>query len=196
MSEKRDIKFAPDTKWGAVLAEWHGALKENRGDRAALRKCKSLPQVVFVPAYHELYQDIAAIGRAATEAKAITWTWETLEERILERLPMIAALSASLIPPENPDGLKKAERDSVSLPRQMGTTRSSGGGPWVSDLRFRRLLKCHTPEDLYPSLRRVIGLLRNHADIMSLANSVFYWDEEMRKRWAYDYYATASHDTE
>jgi len=69
----------------------------------------------------------------------------------------------------------------------------------VSDLRFRRLLKCRTPDELYPALRRVVGLLKNHnlrADVMSLAQSVFYWGENMRKEWAYEYYATESQQTE
>jgi len=195
MAKKR-LNFAPKTKWGKALQEWHGRLADNRGDRAALKKCKSLTQVVFVPAFHGLYHDITTIGRAAAEAKVIKWPWASLEGRIRDRLPIIAALTALVNPPEGSDSKTGAERQLISFPRQMGTVRSSGGGPVVSDLRFRRLLKCRTPEELYPALRRVVRLLKNQVDIMSLAQSIFYWDEDMRKKWAYAYYETEFHATE
>jgi CRISPR system Cascade subunit CasB len=199
VADKRVIKFAPETKWGKALQKWHTGLADNRGDRAALKQCKSPTQVVFVPAFHELYQAITTIGRATVEAKAITWPWPKLERHIRERLPIIASLTALVDPSENPDSGTETGERRVSLPRQMGTVRSSGGGPMVSDLRFRRLLKCRTPDELYPALRRVVGLLKNHnlrADVMSLAQSVFYWGENMRKEWAYEYYATESQQTE
>lgn len=196
MADKNDIRFTLKTEWGEALQEWYGRLAENRGDRAALRKCKSPIQVVFIPAYHELYRDITTVGKAATEAKTVSWEWNALERRIRERLPMIASLTALVNAPENSDSRNETGRRLMTLPSQMGTTRSSGGGPVVSDLRFRRLLKCQTPEDLYPALRRVIGLLDNKTDIMSLAQSIFYWSENMRKEWAYAYYATESSETE
>lgn len=195
MAEKQDIKFALGKKWGDALQEWHRGLGDNRGDRAALKKCRSLTEVVFVPSYHQLYQDITDVGREAVEAKVIKWPWASLEGRIRERLPMIASLTA-LVNPESLESGTEASEQSLRLPCQMGTVRVSGGGPVVSDLRFRRLLKCRTPEELYPALRRVIGLLDNKADIMSLAQSVFYWSEDMRKEWAYDYYASDSQQTE
>ncbi|AFM27183.1 type I-E CRISPR-associated protein Cse2/CasB [Desulfomonile tiedjei] len=190
MAEKRFINFTRKTEWGEALQKWHRRLADNRGDRAALKKCKSLTQVVFVPAYHELYQEITTVGRAAAKAKAITWSWARLEGRVRDRLPIIASLTALIESPKESDRKNDPEDKVVSLPSQMGAIRSSGGGPLVSDLRFRRLLKCRTPEELYPMLRRVIGLLNNQTDIMSLAQSMFYWDEEMRKEWAYDYYTT------
>jgi len=196
VADKRDIKFASGTEWGEALRKWHSRLADNRGDRAALKKCKSPVQVVFIPAFHEIYQEITTIGRAAIEEKAIKWSWGKLEKRIRDRLPIIASLTALVKPPEEPNKGGEAKRKPVTLPSQMGTARSSGGGPVVSDLRFRRLLKCRTPEELYPALRRIIGLLESQADIMILAQDIFDWNEEVRKRWAYEYYAAEYYATE
>lgn len=198
MAKKRFMNFTKKTKWRDALQNWHSRLADNRGDRAALRKCTSLTQVVFVPAYHDLYQDISTIGRAAAEAGGTKGMGTRLESRIRERLPIIASLCAMVDPREKYDGGIEAGKPPISLPRQMGTMRSSGGGPVVSDLRFRRLIKCRTPEELHPALRRVVGLLESQklrADIMSLAQSVFYWDEDIRKQWAYDYYTAESQHT-
>lgn len=206
MAEKRKIRFHPGSDWGKVLGKWHVSLGDNRGDRAALRKCASPVDVVFVPAYHTLYQDIAGIGKAAVETGKTTWTWPGLERRLRERLPVIAGLVALVNTEE-----RRAKEDEpvagpgedradeavtrTNLPKQMGTERPSGGGAVVSGLRFRRLLKCQTPEELYPMLRRVIRLLNNRADLYSLASDILYWGEEVRKQWAYDYW-TVPQDTE
>jgi CRISPR system Cascade subunit CasB len=193
MIDKGPFWFTPKSEWGKDLRKWHGRLEENRGDRAALRKCASITDVVFVAAYHSLFQDISLHCKAAVDAGKIRWRWFNLEYRLAERLPIIAGLAAVI---ETDRGVSEETSSSRrSLAGQMGTERSSGGGPRVSDLRFRRLLKCQTPEDLYHALRRVIRLLDNKADLLRLANDVFRWNDEVRKRWAYDYYATPVQDT-
>jgi len=163
--------------------------------------------VVFVPAYHALFQEIADLGKAAVETGETTWNWSGLERQLRERLPIIAGLVALVDAEERRTGEEQSaanrEEDRAdkpmtrrNFPKQMGTERTSGGGPVVSGLRFRRLLKCQTPEDLYPMLRRTIRLLDKRADLYSLANDVLYWGEDVRKQWAYDYYWTAPQETE
>jgi CRISPR system Cascade subunit CasB len=71
----------------------------------------------------------------------------------------------------------------TTLARQMG-----GSDPDVSELRFRRLLQCK-PEELYPRMIRILRMLGNSANLSDLINSVFYWNDRIRKRWALDYFA-------
>ncbi len=207
MADKKGIRFHPRSGPGKELKKWHASLENNRGDRAALRKCASPADVVFVPAYHALFQDMAEVGKAAVETGETSWTWPGLEHRLRERLPAIAGLIAlvkdeeprtkeeeSAASPEEDDTEKAITRR--NLPQQMGSERTSGAGPVVSGLRFRRLLKCQTLEELYPMLRRTLPLLNNRADLYSLANDVLYWSEDVRKQWAYDYYEAAPQDTD
>jgi len=35
---------------------------------------------------------------------------------------------------------------------------------------------------------RVIRLLRGEVNIYSLAESTYFWGDDVRKRWAYEYY--------
>ena len=73
----------------------------------------------------------------------------------------------------------------------MARPRAGGGGAKVSGLRFRRLLAVTERDELYPLLIRVIRLLDGKVNLVSLANSAYWWNEITRKQWAYDYYATA-----
>ncbi len=206
MADNKKIRFYPGSDAGRILRKWHASLSDNRGDRAALRKCATPANVVFVPAYHALFHDIADLRKAADQAGETTGGWQSPERLLLDRLPVIAGLVALVDADERRASKEESATNSGetrddqpmtkrNLPKQMGTERSSGGGPVVSDLRFRRLLKCQTPEDLYPMLRKVIRLLSNRADVYSLANDVLYWGEEVRKQWAYDYYATVPQES-
>jgi len=39
---------------------------------------------------------------------------------------------------------------------------------------------------------RILRLLRGEADIHSLAESTYFWGDEVRKRWAFDYFGNLS----
>ena len=69
------------------------------------------------------------------------------------------------------------------LAKQMG-----GNPPLVSELRFRRLLQCD-PDELYIRMIRVLRMLENKAALEDLIDSVFYWNDRTRKRWALDYFS-------
>jgi CRISPR system Cascade subunit CasB len=161
------LQFKPETDAGKVLHNWWSELEENKGDRAALRRCGESVAVVFVPAYHDLYEELKRCG-------------QTNESR----LPAVAGLLAhvkSLLP-----GRILAEQ--MANPKGPGST-----APTVSELRFRRLLQCQTPEELFPALRRVVSLLNEQVNIYSLADSVYWWGDAMRRRWAYAYYGALKH---
>lgn len=63
----------------------------------------------------------------------------------------------------------------------------AGNPPEVSELRFRRLLQ-RNRDDLYATMIRVLRMLDNKANIYDIANSVFYWGNKVKKRWAYSYF--------
>lgn len=63
----------------------------------------------------------------------------------------------------------------------------AGNPPEVSELRFRRLLQ-RDRNDLYGAMVRILRMLDNKANLPDLMSSVFYWDDNVRKRWAFDYF--------
>lgn len=63
-----------------------------------------------------------------------------------------------------------------------------GDAPALSDLRFRRLIQCQEAADLFPLLRRALGLLDKTANLEDLARSLWHWNDRTRKRWTFTYY--------
>ncbi len=160
------LEFSPDNAAGQQLAQWHRALADNRGDRAALRRCGSLVEVAFVPAFHQLSRAL----RVAVDAPVNP-------DRLLAVAGLVAIVKQPIASP---------------LPRQMAAPTVGKNQP-VSELRFRRLLQCQTQEDLFNALRRVLHLLDDQANLCDLANSVYGWNERTRKQWAYSYYSALPH---
>ena len=132
------LEFSPDNAAGQQLAQWHRALADNRGDRAALRRCGSLVEVAFVPAFHQLSRELRAVADAPINP---------------DRLLAVAGLAAIIKQPI-----------ASPLPRQMARP-AVGDKPPVSELRFRRLLQCQTQEDLFHPLRRILHLLDDQANL-------------------------------
>jgi CRISPR system Cascade subunit CasB len=85
----------------------------------------------------------------------------------------------------------KSHVGGASVARQMATPKSPGASAPVSGLRFRRLLAVSDRDELYPLLVRLVRLLDGRVNIVSLANSAFWWNERTKREWAYDYYATS-----
>jgi CRISPR system Cascade subunit CasB len=82
-----DKLFDPDDELGRILLEWWKGLDKQRGDRAQLRRARNPAEVVFVPAYHDLYHKLRLPDR--------------------EALACVAGLCAHV---ENPNGNKLAEQ--------------------------------------------------------------------------------------
>ena len=79
----------------------------------------------------------------------------------------------------------KEDRKGVSLGQQM----AEGDKSKVSELRFRRLLAINSQAELYHAMIRIIRLLGGTVNVCDLAKKVYWWNEETKKRLAYDYYA-------
>lgn len=144
-------------------SRWWWSLKERRGDRAALRRCRSPLEVALEPAFHDLLKRLGS----------------RLPEVERDRIAAAAGVLANV----------DANTPARSLAELMARPR--GGKPAVSDLRFRRLLRLETGEELMRELGRVLQLLDGEAPVANLANDVFRWGDSVRKRWALDYYGAA-----
>lgn len=150
----------------SILRAWWVGLEYGKGERAVLRKASSPTEVVFSPAYHTLLKQL-----------------QQREYRV--NRDALAAVAGLVSHVKGDAGTDK------SIAQLMASPRPGGSGAKVSGLRFRRLLAVTGRDELYPLLIRVIRLLDSKVNLVSLANSAYWWNEITRKQWAYDYYATA-----
>ena len=163
MNYLRFEKGSPETE---ALATWWHWLDDNRGERAVLRRCRTLNEVAFSPAYHRLRSAVSRFGFVDDDG-----------------LALVAGLSARI----------KSDIGSGGIAEQMATPKSGGDAKKarVSGLRFRRLLKVREREDLFSPMIRVVTLLGESVNIQSLAQGVYFWNDITRKQWAFDYYSKA-----
>lgn len=155
----------PDAK--SALIEWWAGLDHARGDRAALRRCRSAQEVAFVPAFHRLRQNLSRIAPLDAEK--------------------LAVVAGTLSHVRKNDPL-------LRFAQQMATPREGSDRARVSGLRFRRLLKIEGRENLYDAMIRTIRLLDGTVNIASLADGVYWWNEKTKNAWAFDYYDKAPNE--
>ena len=157
------LGFNKDSDELKEFIAWWEWLSENRGDRAVLRRCGMLAEVVLTPAYHRLRQAVARSGSVYDDG-----------------LALLAVIAAKV----------KTHAPGNSIAEQMATGKPDGSAR-VSGLRFRRLVKAKDHESLFTPLGRVIALLGGEANLESLARSIYFWNDRSRKDWAFDYYTKA-----
>jgi CRISPR system Cascade subunit CasB len=146
-----------------ALRSWWEGLSENRGDRAELRRCRSIDRVLLTEAYHKLRKRVESAGLSFSDDQLATATG------------LLAHVD------DHAEGWS-------SLASQMAGGENDAP---VSGLRFRRLLRREDREDLYRSMIRIIRLLDRRVNVFELANNMYYWGPGVRKRWAQDYYQHA-----
>ncbi|RJP18664.1 MAG: type I-E CRISPR-associated protein Cse2/CasB [Deltaproteobacteria bacterium] len=164
MSGGTYLSFMRDADVRQVLLGWWGDLEINRADRATLRRCRSAGEVALHPAYHRLRRALRGSNSVNSEALAV-----------------VAGLLAHV----------RVDNPGLEFPAQMARPKGEGRGAAVSGLRFRRLLRIEQREDLLGPIIRVVALLGGKANVASLADSVYWWNENTRKRWALAYYENA-----
>lgn len=162
------LRFDKDSPELQALDAWWRSLDDNRGDRAELRRCGTLAEVVFTPAYHRLRQTICRSGAVQDDG-----------------LALVAGLAARV----------KNNAMGHTVAGQMATGKSEVGSARVSGLRFRRLLKVKEREEFFTAMGRVIALLGGAVNLQSLAQSAYFWNDRTRKQWAFDYYSQAPSET-
>lgn len=152
----------------AILLRWWAGLSRRRADRAELRRASSPAEVVLCTGYHRLLGELSGAGYPVDSARAAG-------------IAVVAAIAAHV----------ETNAPSGSFARQMAEPAGAQRGARVSGLRFRRLLAVPDRADLLPMLIRAIRLTGGRADLVALARSAYFWGDEVRKRWAYDYYEAA-----
>lgn len=165
--DKEYLSFKKNSPEVQKLIEWWEGLDKDRRERAVLRRCHNLTEVVFSPAYHQLRMMVRPLGY--------------LDD---DRLALVVGLVARIRIHEDKNG---------NFAEQMATGKPDGSAR-VSGLRFRRLLKIKDRETLFTSMTRVIALLGSSGNIQSLAQSVYHWNDITRKQWALDYYSNAPNE--
>lgn len=158
-----NIVMRADSAIGKGLYAWWEGLKNDRATRAVLRRCATLDQIVLSPAYQQFYRYMLARGWPADAAN-----WQ------LDKLAAIAALAAWI----------EVSTD-TNLPYQM--SEKDGERNVVSELRFRGLLRLDSTDELFRGLRRALPLIGHKTSLIQMANDVYWWNDETRKRWAYNY---------
>jgi CRISPR system Cascade subunit CasB len=161
------LYFKKEHREGELLIQWWSSLEQDTGGRARLRRCRSPEEVLLEPAFHRLLNRLRPLleqqGRSESEIA-----------RDMLRLAAVAGLLSHVRKPDN-----RSLADSMAEKR--------GQRALVSPLRFRRLLKVPF-EELYEAMIRVLRQLDRQASLFDLANSVFYWGDKIRKRWALTYF--------
>ncbi|MBF0160447.1 MAG: type I-E CRISPR-associated protein Cse2/CasB, partial [Magnetococcales bacterium] len=165
----RLLRFKPGTAEGNILEAWWRDLQQHRGERAVLRRCQNLTEVVLTPSFHRLCHPLTLLPETTVQQ---------------EGLPCVAALAARVVE-------ISSSNEPISLPRQMALA-SGDRKAAVSELRFRRLLQCRDREELFPALGRILRLLGHRTDLYSLAQGVYCWGDPIRREWAYDYFGVSS----
>jgi CRISPR system Cascade subunit CasB len=161
MTDNKYLSFKPDTAEGKILYEWWQNLDRNRGERAKLRRCREISDVALVQNYHNLFFKLEKVGGVYREG-----------------LATIAGVLAHV-----------KQSAGKSFPELMAESKTGvEGKPCVSELRFRRLLEIKEREELYPAIIRMIKMVKANADIYTLANDLYWWNERTRKEWAYRYF--------
>lgn len=164
MKETTFLSFTHNSPAGNQLMEWWEKLPDNRGDRARLRRCGSLIEVMFIETFHRLDTRLG--------------NYERIDH---EKLACVVGVLSHV----------KVNISEKSFASQMALPSNHGQGSRVSGLRFRRLLQCRNNDELFTALVRVVRLLDGTANVRSLAEDIYRWGDNTRKQLAFEYYSNA-----
>ncbi len=147
-----------------LIVDWWSELVDDKhkGQRAKLKRCKTREEILLNPDQIRLKQ--------------------ILKDNKVNGVEVIASLLANI---------KNDGSSQKKLAEQMASNVKNTSRPWVSEIRFRCLLKCDSREELYPQLLRVIKMLdakSSMVNVYDLIESIHFWGDDRKRRWAEDYY--------
>lgn len=131
---------------------------KTRKSRAELRRADTPLKALGVPAVHRLNAALSAGGFELRHDPA--------------RLALIAVALAHI------------KERSPKVARAFGM----GDPPALSPIRFNALIRATTFEALWRPLTRALAVIKGKANPGALAADIFYWSEQTRTRWCFDYY--------
>lgn len=173
-----------------ALQNWHSSLKDNRGDRARLRRAERPEDVMLCHAFFHFLQQMPQNWQVPevifTSAAVAGLLSHVKEDRQVE--------SKGYQPKEN----KQPRR--IATFAELLARPVKGEKPAMSEIRFQQLQKSRTTDDFYRGVIRAIRLLGGSVNIPSLANDIIHWHREfdsrigrepskrLAVRWAMDYF--------
>ena len=157
--------------------DWWDRLKQTKGDRAELRRCKNLKEVQLISAYQRCYW-----------ASINLWKKEKIKPS-KEQMAIIIGLSAYV---EDNDTEKKKDQKENQQYDFLGYQISRGDKPRLSELRFRRLLKINNREKLFRFLIQVIRIMDKKVNLLDLLRTAYFWGDNAKTNLAYQYYEKAN----
>ncbi len=151
---------------------WWNSLRPNsehgtyKGDRAELRRCHSITDVMLIPSYYRLLK------------KANVYA-ENPDPKELHPLAVIAWVLSWV----------DEETDTV-FAKSLAEKKSGTDKPIFSEKRFRRLLASNDWDDLSVQLIRALKITKGRANVSDLIESIWYWKRgtKQKERWALSYY--------
>jgi CRISPR system Cascade subunit CasB len=173
--------------WEPLVTRPEPGKPSNRGELAALRRCKNLEEILFVPAYHRLFYRVSALGwkdRLSIAAVA------GLLAHVKGDCSQTAGSTGDQPDPERQRAERHAKPPVRTVAAVLATPAKPGGGPRVSELRFQRLVAIRDLGELYPNLLRTIYLAGERVPVADLIESVRWWSDKQRRDWIQRYYDT------
>lgn len=170
------VEFHEDSLPGKIISEFlREDVFKNSATRAELRRCDAEAEVMLTPAYHRILRRFRPL-------ELDDYEWET-------RLAIVIGLVSHLKDEREVfEATDKGKRSIEIFVRRIAGP--NGEPPIVSELRFRRLLQ-RSRKDLYPAMIRLIRHLKGQANVYGLAQSVYHWDDSVKRRWAFEYFSNA-----
>lgn len=142
-----------------AIIKWKEGLDENRGARARLRRCREPMQVLLHSSYYQLKESM-----------------ESLPDWPPKQSLALAAIAGLIANTEKNDSLLPNR----SFPEQLGSPKTEGGPPLMSETRFRQLIKSRDWPEFYRRMRRAIKMVKSNANILSIADFVLQFGFEQR----------------
>ena len=155
---------------GAICAHWwHQALGGDDGParttRARLRRCSTAPEALTIDAVHDLNARLRAKGFPPGAGL----------------LALIAIALAHV-----------SESGELGLAAEFGRRAGKDGPRPLSEQRFQALIRTTRHTDLIVPLRRAMAIVRRAPiAVAPMANDLFFWNENIRTKWCFQYFGAA-----
>lgn len=143
-----------------VIQSWHRRLDDNRGERAALRRCRKVADLYACPAGFEL---IDQLKRRGIPTEGLTEKW----------LKVAGVLTHFRKDTPRAVGKDMANRENHIVVRKF---------------RFYRFMKSDD-EQIFKMMIRIASIMKRRINFQDCARLIFEWDRDYtRKQIAEDYY--------
>lgn len=188
----------------AMWKAWWEELQqpERRGERAALRRCATLDEVILTTGYHRLLHYLRTSGfyeernkrQQAAIAGLLARVKHDDDRHIFSGRHAFAKQMA--LSDRAADAIADLDEEADDYKEKRRKLRGQvqngkfGSAP-LSGLRFRRLVQIEEREVLFRKLIRTLHLLGGRANVVDLAEAVFFWNDDRRRGWSLAYYQHA-----